>query len=108
MPEQPIVVIVRLPGELARELDRRRNAEPDVPSRGEYITRLITEALDGKTLLAHLVCSEQLHVCDLGISAQHRLLRRTPTTKLTLRKIRDTAVGEMARSSAATPRCVRK
>jgi len=79
MPEQPIVVIVRLPGELARELDRRRNSEPDFQSRGEYITSLIAEALDEKTLLAHLVCCEQLHVCDLGISAQHRILRRTPS-----------------------------
>ena len=76
MSEQPTIVILRLPGELARELDRRRKAEPDVASRGEYITSLITEALDERTLLAHLVCTERLNVYDLGVSASHSVLRR--------------------------------
>ena len=76
MSEQPVVVIVHLPAELARKLDRLRKTEPDVPSRAEYITSLISEALDEKTLLAHLVCNERLNVCDLGISAFHSILKR--------------------------------
>jgi len=53
-------------------------AEPDLPNRAEYITSLIAEALDEKTLLAHLICGEQLNVRDLGMSASHSILKRPP------------------------------
>jgi len=102
MSEQPTVVIVRLPHELAREVDRRRNAEPDVQSRGEYIANLIAEAFDEKTLLAHLMCSERLHVCDLGISARHSILRRAPDTKATPRKKQIGGVGGQRTNKART------
>jgi len=78
MSEPPTVVILRLPCGIARELDRRRMAEPDLPKRAEYITSLIAEALDEKTLLAHLICGEQLNVRDLGMSASHSILKRPP------------------------------